>query len=80
MLKRGFLYFVIFALVLSLSSIVYAASPAAQPPSQPAAPQTASQSSCAGRCGNYDSAKSCQCDSACANYGDCCSDKKTVCG
>jgi hypothetical protein len=30
-------------------------------------------------CGVYDPARSCQCDSACASYGDCCYDKATYC-
>jgi len=35
--------------------------------------------SCAGICGNYNSA-GCWCDSLCSYYGDCCSDKIAVCG
>ena len=36
--------------------------------------------SCAGQCGKYDSGWTCQCDSACEQYGDCCPDKKALCG
>ena len=39
-----------------------------------------SPNSCAGRCGDYDSKASCQCDSYCTTAGDCCKDLKTVCG
>jgi len=36
--------------------------------------------SCAGKCGKYDSKASCQCDSGCKSYGDCCADLDKVCG
>lgn len=35
--------------------------------------------SCSGACGGQ-SAGGCWCDAACANYGDCCADKVSVCG
>ena len=35
--------------------------------------------SCAGRCGDNDSSFSCQCNTECANWSDCCSDYNTVC-
>ncbi len=36
--------------------------------------------SCAGRCGEYSASAACQCDSGCANFGDCCADLASVCG
>ena len=36
-------------------------------------------SGCFGRCGNYDSTQSCQCDSLCGSYGDCCGDYSLKC-
>ncbi len=36
--------------------------------------------SCAGRCGEYDASKACQCDTGCAITGDCCEDYDAVCG
>ena len=38
------------------------------------------EGSCKDRCGDYDSSASCQCDSGCSNFGDCCADIATVCG
>ena len=35
--------------------------------------------SCEGRCGEFDPAESCQCDSACQFFGDCCDDIAEVC-
>lgn len=35
---------------------------------------------CDGRCGNYDSSKTCQCDDQCHVYGDCCPDLGALCG
>lgn len=35
--------------------------------------------SCAGKCGTYDKAASCQCDDQCDGAGDCCDDKTVVC-
>ena len=35
--------------------------------------------SCEGRCGNFTAGATCQCDSACAQYGDCCADKAALC-
>lgn len=37
-------------------------------------------SSCEGKCGKYVEGDACQCDSACADYGDCCADLGQVCG
>jgi hypothetical protein len=34
---------------------------------------------CQGRCGNYDPAETCQCDSLCAGEGDCCADLGDCC-
>ncbi len=36
--------------------------------------------SCADRCGSFSSTASCQCDSACSRYRDCCVDKVRLCG
>jgi hypothetical protein len=37
--------------------------------------------SCQSRsCGNYKAGASCQCDSSCAKFGDCCSDYQSICG
>jgi len=36
--------------------------------------------SCQGHCGAYDAAAACQCDKACALYGDCCVDVQETCG
>ncbi len=36
--------------------------------------------SCASRCGKYDASAKCQCDNVCTTYGDCCTDRKTICG
>ena len=41
---------------------------------------TGCDNSCFGRCGKYDSKKKCQCDTSCTKYGDCCADKKQLCG
>ncbi|MEY3015544.1 MAG: hypothetical protein RIT45_4279 [Pseudomonadota bacterium] len=38
------------------------------------------EGSCVGKCGKYDGSASCQCDSSCSQYGDCCADLDTVCG
>ncbi len=35
--------------------------------------------SCEGRCGNFDPSQSCQCDDACTQFGDCCSDFEELC-
>jgi len=35
--------------------------------------------SCVGKCGKYTSGATCQCDSGCAKFGDCCKDYKTEC-
>jgi subtilisin family serine protease len=35
---------------------------------------------CEGRCGNFDSAKSCQCDDQCDSFDDCCPDFDEFCG
>jgi hypothetical protein len=35
--------------------------------------------SCVGKCGKYDEASKCQCDSECEKYMDCCNDLKKVC-
>jgi aqualysin 1 len=35
--------------------------------------------SCQGRCGNFDPNRSCQCDNACVQFGDCCADRQQVC-
>ena len=35
--------------------------------------------SCVGKCGKYDAAAKCQCDTACTGEGDCCKDYGTVC-
>ena len=35
--------------------------------------------SCAGRCGDYNPAATCQCDDACTSFGDCCADKAAIC-
>ena len=36
--------------------------------------------SCVGKCGDYKEGAACQCDSGCAEYGDCCADFSKVCG
>ncbi len=35
--------------------------------------------SCEGRCGDFDPAESCQCDSQCTFFGDCCDDFQEIC-
>ena len=35
--------------------------------------------SCEGRCGTFNPTQSCQCDDACAQFGDCCDDIEEVC-
>lgn len=35
--------------------------------------------SCVGKCGKYDAAAKCQCDTACKAEGDCCADYETQC-
>ncbi|KAF2351957.1 Somatomedin B domain [Trinorchestia longiramus] len=35
--------------------------------------------SCVGRCGENDSSQSCQCNTSCENFSDCCSDYEEVC-
>ncbi len=42
------------------------------PPPPPPPPPPAD--SCSGRCGSFDAAKPCQCDSSCSFFGDCCAD------
>ncbi len=39
-----------------------------------------SANSCAGRCGEYSGGASCQCDSACESFDDCCTDFQKLCG
>jgi hypothetical protein len=51
--------------------------PTTKPPAP--APKPNSNSCSTYGCGGYKSGQSCQCDSACAVYGDCCSDKTAVC-
>jgi hypothetical protein len=34
---------------------------------------------CSGRCGGYDPSKTCQCDTACASFQDCCRDRGATC-
>lgn len=46
----------------------------------PPEPEPIPLNSCEGRCGNFDPDASCQCDSACTGFGDCCGDKQEVCG
>ena len=41
---------------------------------------TAPPGSCEGKCGKYDSNATCQCDTGCKEYGDCCADIDEVCG
>ncbi len=36
--------------------------------------------SCQGRCGNFNSGESCQCDATCVFVGDCCDDIEAACG
>lgn len=48
---------------------------AGAPPPPPPPPGA----SCVGRCGIFDSAAACQCDSQCATFGDCCADLATAC-
>ncbi len=36
--------------------------------------------SCEGRCGEFVNGASCQCDSMCSNFGNCCEDLEEVCG
>lgn len=52
---------------------LYEAKGAPPPPAPPAS------SSCEGRCDNYDPAQSCQCDAACSQQSDCCSDRAALC-
>jgi hypothetical protein len=42
------------------------------PPPPPPPPPPAD--SCEGRCGTFDAAQPCQCDSSCTFFGDCCAD------
>jgi len=39
-----------------------------------------SADSCQGRCGEFVNGASCQCDSMCSNFGNCCADLEEVCG
>jgi subtilisin family serine protease len=47
--------------------------------STPPPPPPPPADSCTGRCGNFDSTKACQCDSACTTFGDCCPDFGDLC-
>ncbi|MCB9740284.1 MAG: hypothetical protein H6747_13570 [Deltaproteobacteria bacterium] len=40
---------------------------------------TSTGGSCLDRCGDYDSAAACQCDSSCESYDDCCADYAKLC-
>jgi len=40
---------------------------------------TANAGTCKDKCGKYDSKATCQCDSGCAGFGDCCADYKALC-
>ncbi len=37
------------------------------------------EATCTERCGNYNSSKSCQCDSQCTQFNDCCTDYSSLC-
>ena len=38
------------------------------------------EDSCEGRCGEFENGASCQCDSMCSDFGNCCADIEEVCG
>jgi hypothetical protein len=39
----------------------------------------AATGTCSGQCGLFSAGRSCQCDSACSSFGDCCFDYRTMC-